>query len=131
MTQKEFTQRVEVSVSSTEYAAIETVYMNSDLDKDEFCKLWIKMNYKRVGKAKEERIAKEKEEMLKGQLFMIATKSKCNDLTKLACCFYTNKEKKTLERVGIYMEEEIDGINRFKSVSTITYEVKKYLNIIK
>ena len=80
MTQQEFTQRVEVSVSSTEYAAIEIVYMNSDLDKDEFCKLWVKMNYKRVGKAKEERIAKEKEEMLKGQLFMIATKPECNDL---------------------------------------------------
>ena len=130
MTQQEFTQRVEVSVSPAEYAAIEIVYMNSDLDKDEFCKLWVKMNYKRVGKAKEERIAKEKEEMLRGQLFMIATKPKCNDFTKLADCFYTNKEKKTLERVGIYMEEEINGINRFKSVSSITYEVKKYLKII-
>lgn len=130
MTQQEFTQRVGVSVYSTEYAAIELVYMNSDLDKDEFCKLWVKMNYKRVAKAKEERIAKENKEMLKDQLFMIATKPKCNDFTKLADCFYTNKEKITLERVGIYMEEEINGINRFKSVSTITYEVTKYLKII-
>lgn len=129
MTQQEFTQRVGVSVYSTEYAAIELVYMNSDLDKDEFCKLWVKMNYKRVAKAKEERIAKEKKETLKGQLFMIATKPKCNDFTKLADCFYTNKEKKILEKIGVSMQEEIDGINRFKSVSTITYEVKKYLNI--
>ncbi|WP_308284924.1 hypothetical protein [Prevotella sp.] len=130
MTQQEFTQRAGIPVDATEYAAIETVYMNSDLDKDEFCKLWVRMNHKRVNKAKEERIAKEKEEMLKGQLFMIATKPKCNDFTKLADCFYTKKEKKTLERVGIYMEEEINGINHFKSVSTITYEVNKYLKII-
>lgn len=129
MTQQEFTQRVDVSVSSTEYAAIEIVYMNSDLDKDEFCKLWVKMNHKRVSKAKEERIAKEKEEMLKGQLFMIATKPKCNDFTKLADCFYTNKEKKILEKIGISMQEEIDGIMRFKSVSHLTYELKKYLKI--
>lgn len=130
MTQQEFTQRVEISVSPEEYAAIETVYMNSDLDKDEFCKLWVRMNHKRVNKAKEERIAKEKEEMLRGQLFMISTKPKCKDFTKLADCFYTKKEKKILERVGIYMEEEINGINHFKSVSTITYEVTKYLKII-
>ena len=130
MTQQEFTQRVEVSVSSTEYAAIEIVYMNSDLDKDQFCKLWVRMNHKRVGKAKEERIAKEKEEMLKGQLFMIAVKPKCNDLVKLADNFYTNKEKEILEKIGVSMQEEIDGIMRFKSVSTITYEVKKYLKII-
>ena len=130
MTQQEFTQRVEVSVSSTEYAAIEIVYMNSDLDKDEFCKLWVRMNHKRVRKAKEERIAKEKEEMLKGQLFIIATKPKCNDLAKLADNFYTNKEKKILEKIGLSMQEEIDGIMRFKSVSHLTYELKKYLKII-
>ena len=130
MTQQEFTQRVEVSVSSTEYAAIEIVYMNSDLDKDEFCKLWVRMNHKRVRKAKEERIAKEKEEMLKGQLFIIATKPKCNDLAKLADNFYTNKEKKILEKIGLSMQEEIDGIMRFKSVSQLTYELKKYLKII-
>ncbi len=130
MTQQEFTKRVGMSVDATEYAAIETVYMNSDLDKDEFCKLWIKMNHRRVNKAKEERIAKEKEEMLKGQLFMIATKPKYNDLAKLADNFYTNKEKKILEKIGVSMQEEIDGIMRFKSVSHLTYELKKYLKII-
>ena len=114
MTQQEFTKRVGMSVDATEYAAIETVYMNSDLDKDEFCKLWVKMNHRRVNKAKEERISKEKEEMLKGQLFMIATKPKYNDLAKLADNFYTNKEKKILEKIGVSMQEEIDGIMRFK-----------------
>lgn len=131
MTQQEFTQRVQVSVSSTEYAAIETVYMNSDLDKDEFCKFWVKMNFKRVAKAKEERIAKEKEQELKGKLFVIATKPRCKDFTKLADNFYTKAEKKILESVGIGMEEEIGGIPRFKCVSTTTCEVNKYLGIAK
>lgn len=130
MTQQEFTKRVGMSVDATEYAAIEIVYMNSDLDKDEFCKLWVKMNHRRVSKAKEERTAREKKEMLKDQLFMIAVKPKYNDLTKLADNFYTNREKEILEKIGLSMQEEIDGIKRFKSVSCLTYEVKKYLKII-
>lgn len=130
MTQQEFTQRTQVSVSSTEYTAIEMVYMNSDLDKNEFCKLWVKMNYKRVAQAKAERIAKEKEEELKGQLFIIATKPHCKDFTKLADDFYTKKEKKILESIGISMQDFTDDIPRFKSVSSTTYEVKKYLRLV-
>lgn len=42
MTQKEFQDRVKMQVSAQEYAAIEVVYMNSDLEKDEFCKIWKK-----------------------------------------------------------------------------------------
>lgn len=33
-----------MSVTPDEYTHIEEVYMNSDLDKDEFCKEWAKMN---------------------------------------------------------------------------------------
>lgn len=39
MTQKEFQDRVKMQVSAGEYTAIEVVYMNSDLEKDEFCKM--------------------------------------------------------------------------------------------
>ena len=48
MTQVEFTNRTQVEVSAKEYAAIEEVYMNSDLDKDAFCKMWVK-NYEGLG----------------------------------------------------------------------------------
>lgn len=48
MTQKEFQDRVKMQVSAGEYTAIEVVYMNSDLEKDEFCKMWAKMNAKRI-----------------------------------------------------------------------------------
>lgn len=53
MTKQEFENRTHVNVSFREYEQIEGVYMASDLDKDEFCKTWCKMNRSRVKKAKE------------------------------------------------------------------------------
>lgn len=47
----EFTDRTHVAVSTEEYAHIEAVYMASDLDKDEFCAMWRKMNRSRVNAA--------------------------------------------------------------------------------
>lgn len=54
MLQQEFENRVKMSVSVEEFNAINHVYMVSDLDKDEFCKMWCKMNFKRVAAAKKE-----------------------------------------------------------------------------
>lgn len=54
MTKQEFENRTNVQVSLEEYGHIEAVYMASDLDKDEFCKMWREMNKSRVNKAKEE-----------------------------------------------------------------------------
>lgn len=51
MLQHEFESRVKIQVSAQEYAAIEQVYMASDVEKDEFCKLWAKMNRLRIAKA--------------------------------------------------------------------------------
>lgn len=48
MTRQEFTNRTLVEISEVEYEAIEIVYINSDLNKDDFCKLWCKMNAGRV-----------------------------------------------------------------------------------
>lgn len=59
MTQKEFEIRA-MEVTSKEFESINVVYMYSDLDKDEFCKMWCKMNQKRVNAYKE---AKRKAEM--------------------------------------------------------------------
>ena len=61
MTKQEFENRTNVQVSLEEYGHIEAVYMASDLDKDEFCKMWREMNKSRVNKAKEE--AKEAKRM--------------------------------------------------------------------
>ena len=55
MLHSEFIQRTGVEVSNYEFDAINEVYMNSDLDKDEFCKMWCKMNKSRVQNAHQRR----------------------------------------------------------------------------
>lgn len=40
MTQKEFEERIGMTVTAEDYTEIEQRYMNTDLDKDLFCKLW-------------------------------------------------------------------------------------------
>lgn len=59
MLQQEFEERVKMSVSYKEFEAIHEVYLNSDYNKDEFCKVWVKMNQSRVNQAIKE--AKERE----------------------------------------------------------------------
>ena len=41
MTQKEFEERTGLKLTSDNYTKVETCYMNTDLDKDVFCKLWM------------------------------------------------------------------------------------------
>lgn len=66
MLKQEFEARVNVEVSAEEYAAIETVYMNSDLDKDAFCKMWKRINKQHIAELKAAQAqAAEKAEMLR------------------------------------------------------------------
>lgn len=55
MLYSEFEERTGVAVSYEEFEAINEMYMRSDCDKNEFCRLWKKMNHSRVGKAAAER----------------------------------------------------------------------------
>lgn len=41
MTQKEFEERTGLKIPAEAYTEVEQCYMNTDLDKDLFCKLWI------------------------------------------------------------------------------------------
>lgn len=54
MLQTEFEYRTGVGVSFDEYHSIEVVYMVSDFDKDDFCKMWCKMNSCRIKASKKE-----------------------------------------------------------------------------
>lgn len=45
-----------MQVSSEEYEAIETVYLNCDLEKDDFCKMWAKMNAERISRYNKQKI---------------------------------------------------------------------------
>lgn len=54
MLQQEFEERVKMPVQTWEFEAINVVYNNSDLDKDEFCKIWVSMNKTRVQQYKKQ-----------------------------------------------------------------------------
>lgn len=61
MMYNEFVERVGMEVSSSEFEIINNMYMFADVDKDEFCKLWAKMNFARVKAAKEQKAKEAKE----------------------------------------------------------------------
>ena len=131
MTRQEFETRVGMQVDATEYASIENVYMMSDVEKDEFCTLWKKMNYKRVAKANEGQVSKLKEQMKKEQLFNILNKPYSNNaIGELADNYFNRSEKSLLVSIGITMQEERNGIPYFVSVASVLHDVRKYLKLV-
>ena len=42
MLQSEFFERTKVSLTNEDYAEVEHIYTSVQMDKDEFCKLWLK-----------------------------------------------------------------------------------------
>ena len=60
-----------MQVSAEEFSVIEQVYMASDVDKDEFCRLWVKMNAQRVKAAKELAAQQDRERKQREQLWSI------------------------------------------------------------
>lgn len=74
MTKQEFTNRTLVQVTDEEYAAIEVVYMASDLEKDQFCKMWCNMNKSRVQNARVERMLADRDEAFRDALYKTMTR---------------------------------------------------------
>ena len=128
MTQQEFTQRVNVEVSNKEFEAINEVYMNSDLDKDEFCKMWVKMNKTRVQNAKVERMIKAKDEAYRDALhkFYIKNDDVNEFMTPICYVKISTYEVQAMSYAGIKVANE-DG--RAKYLSDIRYEIGKFLRM--
>ena len=128
MTQQEFTQRVNVEVSNKEFEAINEVYMNSDLDKDEFCKMWVKMNKTRVQNAKVERMIKAKDEAYRDALHKFYTKNDDVNEFMTPICYVkiSTYEVQAMSYAGIKVVNE-DG--RAKYLSDIRYEIGKFLRM--
>ena len=128
MRQFEFEERVKMHVTQKEYEAIETVYLYSDLDKDEFCRMWVKMNKSRVEREvkKEKEIRKENEDRAK--LWDIRAKMD-KDYANLAVNVLNARERAFLERKGFRFEEDRYGQTWFKTVSSLRYEIGCYLGI--
>lgn len=129
MTQQEFETLTQVNVASSEFDAINRVYMDSDVDKETFCKFWCKINKSRVLAAKVDRIEAERNAQATRDL-----------LWSIVNCGYTQAELEAdaCDHLGIDQRDACRkvGIDLFdyarpkfcKSVSDICYEVNKYLS---
>lgn len=133
MTQQEFENRVKMTVSASEFEAINEVYMNCDLDKDEFCKGWVKMNKSRVAKAEAERKAEEQRQADIETAYEVYNKlNNEKDYAKLAVSVLTDKEESFAERIGIALREwsSYYGCEMFRQVLSVTYDFGKFCGAI-
>lgn len=74
MMYSEFVERTGMNVNSAEFDAIIEVYNNSDVNKDDFCKLWVKMNFNRVAAYKAKKAKEEKQHKVWGDLHDVLSK---------------------------------------------------------
>ena len=132
MNYNEFTTRTSVNVTTEEFEAINIVYLNSDLDKDEFCKMWSKMNASRVAAAKkaarEQAIIDARDAILSD--LVLRWRFGNTDWMALADNDCTNKEKKALAEIGIEMQGEHTyygfPMRYFKNIGDIFNEVNRH-----
>ena len=129
MTQKEFTERTKVEVSNEEFEIINEFYMNCECDKDEFCKMWCKMNPNRVYVAKEEMKRKAQEEAERDTLrkFYDKTGDPANWWTPIIYTRMTSREILAMTHTGITFENECgSGV---KYLYDVRHEIGKHLGM--
>lgn len=128
MTKQEFTNRTKVEVSNNEFEMINEFYMNCECDKDEFCKMWCKMNPNRVKEAKVERMLKAKDEAYRDALHKFFNKTNNQDLC-LSICYVKMSvyEIQAMSYAGIKMENECGS--GLKTLLDIRYEIGKFLRM--
>lgn len=137
MTQQEFTNRTQVEVSYNEFNAINEVYMNSDLDKDEFCKMWVKMNHRRVAIYKAEKKATERRQKVREILWNVWNKYAFNDyqwkVMWLNHSILNKKEEKAVKEAGIdlrYYSHDVGGYLYYNMYDTL-YGIGEFLGLYK
>lgn len=129
MTQQEFEARTAVKVNAREFEAIHSVYMASDIEKDEFCAMWCKMNASRVKAAK--RAAKRQATMgkLASMVMRNAEWSDTEHYNTIAAPVLTDTEKALLASAGITVVEEPNGKGflRYKRFGELRQEIHELL----
>lgn len=127
MLYSEFEEKTGVSVSAEEFETINNMYMQSDCNKDDFCKLWAKMNHKRVAIAIAERQARRIKDNNLGRVFDILGKYVAKD-GFIASEIMDRREIAFCQNIGI----QVNTCAECPSLSTKMYDVilelKRYIN---
>lgn len=129
MTIQEFQSRTQVSVDVSEFESITTVYMQSDVDKDTFCKMWRKMNATRVMAAKGQA---KKQQTIDKVFSMVMTNPEWTDVehyNDIAVAVLSSKNKALIESIGISLVSEPDnnGFRHFKRFRELRPEINAFL----
>lgn len=129
MTIQEFQSRIQVSVDVSEFESFTTVYMQSDVDKDTFCKMWRKMNATRVMAAKGQA---KKQQTIDKVFSMVMTNPEWTDVehyNDIAVAVLSSKDKALIESICISLESEPDnnGFRHFKRFRELRPEINAFL----
>lgn len=129
MTIQEFQSRTQVSVDVSEFESFTTVYMQSDVDKDTFCKMWRKMNATRVMAAKGQA---KKQQTIDKVFSMVMTNPEWTDVehyNDIAVAVLSSNDKALIESIGISLESEPDnnGFRHFKRFRELRPEINAFL----
>lgn len=119
MTRNEFETRTGVQVTDTEFWSINEVYNNSNVDKDEFCRLWKKMNPVRVATANAAKTAEEKRMQEMEKAMDIVSRSCSFDSDADGMLTLRKRDINFLESIGIDMYDTYG----YKKLYTIRYEI--------
>lgn len=121
MTKQEFETRTHVEVTMKEFDLINEMYIASDVDKDEFCRLWTKMNHVRVERAKKAKEIATKEMIIKEKALDIVARMHAltTDWFADAMTSLRRRDILFLESIGFDMYSGC----RYKSISDIHYEI--------
>ena len=128
MTKQEFTERTKVEVNDNEFETINAFYMACECDKDEFCKMWCKMNPNRVSRAKAEKKLRERDEAYRDALRKFFDKTKKEDsFVAISYVKMSVFEIQAMSYAGISLENECGS--GLKTVMDIRFEIRKYLGM--
>lgn len=128
MLQQEFEARVKMTVSYKEFESINEVYNNSNLDKDEFCKLWVKMNVSRVRKAAEERKEKERVSAIREKAWDIINRYNFSRMYgKPASSVLSKSQMSFCESVGITIRDIDYNPYLSTTIDTVVCNLRKFL----
>lgn len=129
MMQQEFEARVKMAVSSKEFMSINEVYMNSDLDKDEFCKEWVKMNRKRVNDALAEEKERQRLSAIKDKAWDIIVLYRYNykALQKPASETLTSRQRTFCESVGVKVKDVEGNPYLSTTLNTVVFNLLKFV----
>lgn len=106
MLQSEFYDRTHVSLSAEEYGEVENIYNRLQMDKDEFCQLWLKNRDNKI--------------IAELMTYIMGNEKKLYDLEKRSEGF-----DKLLQKVQEENEERIREFGR-KIISSLDYEESIY-----